>query len=89
MAKDKEITWRELKEFVNKLPEILLDDEVIYWGEEKGGTVNSLMCLEEDYTNVSDEYWEPVSVYKGDKDYEDDIPDSPLLPKGTPIIYID
>ena len=39
----KELTWRELKDFINALPEEQLDATVIYWGEEEGGVIGSAL----------------------------------------------
>lgn len=32
-------TWGQLKEFVNSLPEDQLSNEIIWWGDERGGKI--------------------------------------------------
>lgn len=48
---DGRLTWRELKEAVNKLPEELLDNRVFGWLLEDEGGIRcvEVMELEEDY----------------------------------------
>lgn len=83
-TESKNLTWRELKEQVNAIEEHFLDNEVMWWGEERGGVVNKVWRLEVDYVQ-SDYSWEEASAYEDDEDL--DI--MPLLPAGSPIISVD
>lgn len=79
-------TWSDLKTFVNSLPDELLSEKVMWWGEEKGGTIDNAWRLSEDY--VSTDYGcEPLSVQdpveEGEEKWE------VAYPKGTPVLYTD
>lgn len=88
MKESKEKTWRELKDFVNKLSDEQLDKVVRIWGDEKGFTIMAMHTLEEDYFNPSGEGMEPVSMYEDPEDWEQ-VKDEPiLLTEGTPILTI-
>jgi hypothetical protein len=85
MSDQKAITWKELKEFCNSLPETELEKPVQWWGEEISGKVVKAHQLEEDYV-TTDYGCEPASV----QEYEDD--DDPYEvthPKGTPMLEMD
>lgn len=83
------LTWRELKEVVNKLPEQFLDGVCIWWGEERGGCIKSLDYLEERYYNT-DEGYAPLSTFETSEPLEDQVDDIEVyLEQGTPILWVD
>jgi len=84
----KKLTWAELKEFVNNLPEEALTEHVRWWGEDRGGIINNVGCLEEDYFNPSGDGMEPVSEYESEPETIEDNQDT-ILDKGTPILFTD
>jgi hypothetical protein len=86
MANKNPYTWQKLKDFCNKLPEKELKKEVIWWGEEQGGSVSSAYQLKEDYVET-DYGCEPLSAQDPIKDDEE--PWEVAYPKGTPIISVD
>lgn len=78
-------TYRQLKEFLNKLPENELDKQISLSGEEVGYGVTGAGQLEEDYVQT-DYGVEPGSV----QEYEpDDEPYPVIWEKGTPVIWIE
>lgn len=88
MSKEK-LSWKELKDFANSLPEEVLEQDVKWWGDERGGTLVNTHKLEEDYV-CTDEGWEPKSVHESYESYsKEDIEDMPQLAKGTPILWAD
>lgn len=87
MNKAKQLTWRELKEFANQVSEEHLDSKVIWWGDGRGGVINTAEFLTENYVDFSGEGMEPESDYKG-TEYENEKPDH-ILRKGTPILNTD
>lgn len=79
------LTWRKLKETINEIPDNLLDQTVLWWGEEKGGDVISIDILEENYVRT-DYGYEPASV----QEYEEgDEPYPVVREKGSAIFSID
>lgn len=79
------LTWRSLKEFINSLPEEFLDGSVHWWGDEKGGDIQSVHRLDEDYVET-DYACEPASA----QEYKDDEEPYPVAHvKGTPILSIE
>lgn len=82
---ENKFTWRQLKEAVNSVQEKFLDEEVIWWGEEKGGKIESCDKLEEKYYN--DDYcYSPESTFDN---LEEQVPDmDDFLDKGHPILFI-
>ena len=92
MEKQKTITWRQLKNFCNKLNDTQLKKKVSWCGEERGGKVVSVNKFREDMINPSGEGIEPVSIYKEETnpDYQIEWEDEPVVfAKGTPIIWVD
>jgi hypothetical protein len=85
--KDKKFTWNDLKKFVSEIPEEFLGQEVIWWGDERGGKITFTELLEEDYVNYG-EGMEPSSIYKDLDDYKGVTPDA-IMKKGTPILNVD
>lgn len=86
MSETRSITWQQLKDFCNALPEEQLDKTVIWWGEEQGGDVASVYTLSEDFV-TTDYGCEPLSAQ--DPVGEDEEPWEVSHPKGTPIISVD
>jgi hypothetical protein len=82
----KYITWGELKEFCNKLPDSQLKKHIHWWGEEKGGSVSRVYQLPEDFV-TTDYGLEPLSVQEPPEEGEDQY--SVTHPKGTPILEVD
>lgn len=78
------LTWKQLKEFCNGLPESELEKLVIWTDEEEGGRIVSVEQLEEDYVQT-DYGCEPASV----QEYEEGEEEYPVcLTKGSPILYL-
>lgn len=61
-------TWDDLKKFANSLTKEQLEQPVRYWGEGHAGVIASAGILNEPFVNI-DEYAEPISKYKDDKDW--------------------
>ena len=87
------MTWKELKEFVNSLPDKELDKKVILWRKYEAITDIKANQLEEDHY-IDLEYSEygcfeesemlsqiRDDEYKSEKDYKK------VYDKGTPILY--
>lgn len=89
MSNEKDYTWKELKEFINQLPEEVLDLPVRWWGDERGGKIHKAECLKEEYA-MNDEGWQPKSVLEPD-DFttQEEIDEYPSMPKGSPILHTD
>lgn len=78
------ITWRQVRLFVNTIPETFLDREVMWWGEERGGVVTAIRNLEEDHVQT-EEGIEPRSVIE-----PDNLDESAMIyEKGLPILETD
>jgi len=84
------MTYKELKEQIEKLPTEQLDETVKFIDETGMTKISSLWCLEEDYINPSGDGIEPRSVYEKDGvsyDPEIDVSDEPVvLPKGSVLL---
>lgn len=81
-------TWKELKEFVNSIPEEFLGNEIIWWGDERGGILSGAHLLEEDYINDGEAY-SPKSSY-GEVELAEAIEaEEGTMYKGTPILWVD
>ena len=84
-TKQKYLTWGELKAFCNTLTTPLdLNKHVQWWGDERGGKINSVERLEEDYV-TTDYGCEPLSVQEKPIEGEEQYPVT--HPKGTPILF--
>lgn len=85
------MTYAELKAKLDTLTPDQLAADVRWWGDERGGIVDSLDALEEPYVNVDGEGMEPASGYAGDPEITKQIADGdlPTLPAGTPILWVD
>jgi hypothetical protein len=86
IEKSTELTWRELKEFINALPDEQLSNSVIWWGEERGGIINTVFVLEEDYVRT-EEGCEPLSVQEPLEEGDEEL--QVILKKGYPILSTD
>lgn len=83
------LTWAELKEACNKIPEAQLNEPVRWWGEERGGKVNSVYPLHEDYVS-GEEGWEPKSIQEVDEfQSQEDIDNMVTMPKGFFVLSTD
>lgn len=88
----KQLTWRELRNFSNHLPEERLDDPVIWWGDERGGVINGVETLKENYYDQGEGFCgeEDCLKYGEQKTAEELLEDcDKMLQKGTPILYTD
>lgn len=83
------ITWDQLKEFCNRIPERFLSEPVRWWGDELGGIIGGGMILDEDYVKT-DEGWEPKSVQEVTRwTTQEDIDKMETLQAGTPVLQTD
>jgi hypothetical protein len=76
------LTWAELKEACNKIPESQLNEPVRWWGDERGGKINYTKPLKEDMV-MTDEGWEPKQYQESENDYTEE------MPKGYLVLYTD
>lgn len=88
----KKITWAEIKEIVNGLPDNILNQAATIWdeAEENGHCVTGIKILEEDWHFDGDEGCAPISILKEQyDDYEENKDEYHLVhAKGTPILLI-
>lgn len=84
--KSKKLTFQDLKEVVNNLTPEALQQEVLWWGDERGGKIDSVMILKEDYI-FSDEGWEPKSSF--DEKELQGYGGNQILPKGCAVLQTD
>jgi hypothetical protein len=61
-------TWEDLKKFANTLTKDQLEQPIRYWGEGHAGVIASANVLKEPFVHI-DEFAEPISKYKNDKDW--------------------
>jgi hypothetical protein len=86
-SEQKPMTWRELKDFVNTIPEEELDKKVVSWAEEDSNTYSSAECLTEDYFRgeggaISESDWEDsIDKENGEEKVL-------CYSKGTPILHV-
>jgi hypothetical protein len=78
------MTFLELKQRLESLTPEQLAEPVRWWGDERGGTIDDLHVLDEEYVNVGDGF-EPRST--ANVEHEDDI--TATLPAGTPTLVTD
>lgn len=84
MKKIESITYKQLKQFLDSLPENELEKQVIISGEEEGYYLTSVDTCKEDYVQT-DYGIEPASV----QEYEPDEEPWPVTwEKGTPVLYV-
>lgn len=89
VAPEKVFTWQDLKDLCGTLTAGDLAKKVRWWGADRGGIVVYAFGLEEDNV-LTDEGYIPASIYNESKEEGDeDVEDMTVLPKGTPIIYVD
>lgn len=86
------ITWAELKEIINKLPENILNQNATVWNgsEDAGSAVVGVKLLNEDWHYDGDEGCAPISIIKENyDDYEENKDTYRLVhATGTPILII-
>lgn len=86
------ITWAEVKEIVNKLPDRILNQSVTIWNssEDAGSVAVGVKTIEEDYHYDGDQGCAPLSVIKDNyDDYEENKDEYHLVHAvGTPILLI-
>lgn len=86
------ITWAELKDIVNKLPDNILKQSVTIWNssEDAGSVAVGIKTLDEDYCYDGDEGCAALSVIKElYEDYEENKDEHYVVhASGTPIIII-
>ncbi|GGG97467.1 hypothetical protein [Pedobacter zeae] len=91
---EKQITWKELKDFVNSIPEEFLDKKVhiLVSDESEGKKLNEPFFLEEDTWCHKDCFPDDCGKLEDLKfmDDEFDINNYEIItPKGTPFLWID
>lgn len=78
------MTFKDLKTALDRATPEQLSKPVLWWGEERGGVINFIFSLDEDYGK--DNYgYHPLSSY--DEEYKEDIIE--ILPKGTLVLSTD
>lgn len=86
------ITWAEIKELVNKLPEDILKQRCTIWNEseDNGHSVTGIKILDEDWHFDGDEGCMPLRLLKEhNEDYEENKDEYHLVhATGTPILLI-
>lgn len=87
MTTEKAMTFADLKAALDKMSPEALAQPARWWGDERGGVVEKLDALDEDYVNFG-EGFEPWSTYTDDPDVSRDEAIAEL-PKGTPILGLD
>jgi hypothetical protein len=86
-----QLTWADLKEFVNRLSAEQLNNPLIWWGDDRNGKITGFATLEEDY--IIEDGGEGISP-KSTYDPEDlktiiEEDEFSVLPQGKPILYAD
>lgn len=80
---NKKFTWQELKDIVNSLDEEQLKNAVTWWGDERGGRIEAVEILNEDYVDDQDGHSMPISEWESETDEKTEI----IFKKGTPILW--
>lgn len=89
---EKNLMWSDIKDFVNSLSEEQLQQELIVWGDEKGGGIFSIAIAQDDLINPSGDGVEPVSFYANSEDADDRETaenESIVISKGSIILELD
>jgi hypothetical protein len=81
--KTKELTWQSIKDLANSLSEEQLRQPVRYWTESEGGTVSDANILDEDHVSDGVAY-----APKSEMDPEAVDTDEPVMPEGTPMLWL-
>lgn len=81
MKKEK-FTWQNLKDVVNTLNEEQLKNEVIWWGDERGGKIVYVEILNDDYVDDGDCGVMPLKDWNSEIDGSAEI----KIKKNTPIL---
>lgn len=97
--KKKGMTFRVLKQEIEKLSDEQLDAEVIWWGDERGGEIQHVLVLPEDYIrDPSEGVSVPISCYRdgfvpgdyGVSSWDEFLVENPITMKaGTPVLCTD
>ncbi|SHF17272.1 hypothetical protein [Chryseobacterium vrystaatense] len=69
LRSEESITWGQIKAQLYYFTEDQLSQNVVFWGDCKGGKFSALQVLTEDHINPSGEGCEPVSLYANDPEY--------------------
>lgn len=93
---EKAMTYRQLRDQLNALPESSLDHKVCWSGEDKGGWIASVWVLEEDHCNPSGDGWEPRSgvekylIKEGmtEQEAQDEAEAEVVAVKGLPVLMV-
>lgn len=87
MSNKKHLTWRQIKTFLDNYG-FDLDTPVRWMGDERGGicvSVETINATHHEDLYITDEGIEPCSAFEEGEVSED----WPVLPKETPIIWVD
>ncbi len=68
---EKTMLWKDIKEFCDTLTAEQLEQDVLIWGDEKGGGAFAISILQDDMINPSGEGIEPKSFYAESEDEVD------------------
>lgn len=89
---NRRVTWAEIKEILNNMPESILSQKVTIWteSEDEGHLVASIKILEEDHHYDGDEGCMPISQMKElYEDYYENKDEYHLVhTAGTPVLII-
>lgn len=86
------LKWQDLKELLNSLPDEQLQQDVVWWGDERGGSVHAVLETQDELINPSGEGCEPRTLYTQSEDEsEREIGDTEEIayPKGQLILLVD
>lgn len=79
----------ELKAKLDALTPEQLAHDVIWWGDDRGGTIDSLLVLPEDFVNIG-EGMEPLSGYAdATGGIEEAASEGRVMRAGTPVLCTD
>jgi hypothetical protein len=81
------IDWRTLKEFVNQLPEGVLDKPVLLSGVDEGWRIQEASLFDEDQ-RLGEEGYAPESDFKASLNEGESLDDYPIAHrKGDPMLF--
>lgn len=67
------MTWQQMKDLCNSLDETQLKNQIHAWGNEWAQAIIGVVEVTQDMVNPSGEGLEPISVYREDPEYADDV----------------
>jgi len=70
-VKAEKLTWAQVKAFCESLTAEELSEDVLVWGDEKGGMAFAISRTNDDAINPSGDGLEPVSFYANSEDPDD------------------